>query len=68
MLKKWKSSFSSSAAYLPVNETQHESLLEPEEQNDTDFRLSNQQQKQFPLLIYWVCILQLAWLYDIDEL
>jgi hypothetical protein len=60
MFKKWKPSFSFSVAYSPVNETQHESLLEPEEQNDIDFRLNNQQQKQFPLLIYWVCILQLA--------
>ncbi|KAG2201515.1 hypothetical protein INT46_002890 [Mucor plumbeus] len=54
MFKKWKPSFSFSVAYSPVNETQHESLLEPEEQNDIDFRLNNQQQKQFPLLIYWI--------------
>ncbi|KAL9538513.1 hypothetical protein MBANPS3_010871 [Mucor bainieri] len=54
MFKKWKSSFSSSASYIPANDdTQHENLLAPEEQDDTLVE-SQHTDQQFPLIVYWI--------------
>ncbi|KAL9540557.1 hypothetical protein PS6_010712 [Mucor atramentarius] len=49
MYKRWKSAFFPSASYIPANDdTQHENLLAPEEQDDTA------ELEQFPLIVYWI--------------
>lgn len=49
MYKRWKSALFPSASYIPANDdTQHEILLAPEEQDDTA------ELEQFPLIVYWV--------------
>ncbi|OAD02518.1 hypothetical protein MUCCIDRAFT_111907 [Mucor lusitanicus CBS 277.49] len=53
MFKKWNSTFFSSASYIPANDdTQHESLLAPEEQDDVSE--PQQTNQQFPLIVYWI--------------
>ncbi|GAN10873.1 solute carrier family 29 (equilibrative nucleoside transporter), member 4 [Mucor ambiguus] len=54
MFKKWKSTFFSSASYILANDdTQHENLLAPEEQDDTAAEPQHTNQ-QFPLIVYWI--------------
>ncbi|KAL7314394.1 hypothetical protein PS15m_005969 [Mucor circinelloides] len=49
MYKRWKSAFFPFASYIPANDdTQHENLLAPEEQDDTA------ELEQFPLIVYWI--------------
>ncbi|KAG1123590.1 hypothetical protein G6F42_010404 [Rhizopus arrhizus] len=49
MYKRWKSALFPSASYIPANDdTQHEILLAPEEQDDTA------ELEQFPLIVYWI--------------